>query len=96
MKTLSKLGLTVAIATALSTVAQAQISYTGGVFSENFDSMGVAGTTTPAGFFAGTGTGAAVTTTAVIAGGQAAVPQAVTIILASPALIPTRIVLWVP
>ncbi len=68
MKLLSKTALTVALVAGMSAAAQAQISYTGGTYTENFDSMGATGTTTPTGWFAGTGTGAAVTTTAVTPG----------------------------
>jgi hypothetical protein len=52
----------------LSGAAQAQINYTGGTYSQNFDSMTAVGTTTPTGWFVGTGTGAAVTGTTVVAG----------------------------
>jgi hypothetical protein len=68
MKLLTRLGLAAAVVSGLVTAAQAQISYTGGTYTQDFDSMGAAGTTTPTGWFAGTGTGAAVITTTVIAG----------------------------
>ena len=68
MKIFSKIALTVAVAAGMTAAAQAQISYTGGTYAQDFDSMGVAGTTTPAGWFAGSGTGAANTTATVIPG----------------------------
>ncbi len=70
MKSLTKIALTIAAVTALSSAAHAQISYTGGTYSENFDSMGATGTTTPPGWFAGSGTatGAAVVTNTVAPG----------------------------
>ncbi len=68
MKLLSKFALTIAVLAAMAGVSQAQVSYTGGTYTENFDSMTATGTTTPAGWFAGTGTGAAVFTTAVTPG----------------------------
>ena len=68
MKLLTKIALTVAVVSGLATVAQAQISYTGGTYTQDFDSMGATGTTSPTGWFVGTGTGAAVTGTTVIVG----------------------------
>ena len=68
MKMITKIALTVAIAAGLTAAAQAQISYTGGTYTQDFDSMGATGTTTPTGWFAGTGTGAAVVTNTVVAG----------------------------
>jgi hypothetical protein len=65
MKTPTKLALTMAVLACLTSVAHAQISYTGGTYSQDFDVMGATGTTTPTGWFAGTGTGNAVTTTTV-------------------------------
>ena len=45
-----------------------QIIFSGGTYTQDFDSMGSSGTTTPTGWFVGTGTGAANTDTTVIAG----------------------------
>lgn len=42
------------------------VSYTGGLYSQNFNGMGASGTTTPTGWFVGSGTGAAVTGTTVV------------------------------
>lgn len=68
-RTLRKLALTIAVAAGCTAGAQAQsISYTGGTYTQDFDSMGPLGTTTPTGWFVGSGTGAAVTGTTVIAG----------------------------
>src|SRR4051812_39992532 len=63
---------TLAIAALGIAGARAQVSYSGGTYSQDFDVMGSAGTTTPAGWFVGTGTGAAVsgTTVAVSNGGS--------------------------
>lgn len=68
MQLLTRLGLTATVIAGLVTAAQAQISYTGGTYAQDFDSMGAAGITTPTGWFVGTGTGAAVIATTVIAG----------------------------
>ncbi len=68
MKLLSKIALTVALVAGMTAAAQAQVSYTGGTYTQDFDSMGTTGTMTPAGWFAGTGTGAAVFTTTVVPG----------------------------
>src|SRR5688572_30782667 len=43
---------------------EAQIALTGSPYTENFDSLGATGTTTPAGWFVGTGT-AAISSTSV-------------------------------
>ena len=43
--------------TVIATVANGQISYNGGSYTEDFDSMGSSGTATPPGWFAGTGNG---------------------------------------
>lgn len=59
-KLLTKIALTIALVAGMSAVAHAQISYTGGTYSENFDSMGATGITAPTGWFTGVGTGAAV------------------------------------
>ena len=40
MKLLSKIALTVALVAGMSAAAQAQISYTGGTYTQDFDSMG--------------------------------------------------------
>ena len=68
MKLLTKFRLAVAVVSGLVTAAQAQISYTAGTYTQDFDSMGAAGTTTPTGWFVGIGTGAAVTGTTVLVG----------------------------
>ncbi len=48
--------------------AEAQVvSYTGGLYSQNFDSMGAAGTVTPLGWHVGSGLGGAVPGTTVVA-----------------------------
>lgn len=68
MKLLKRIALTIVIVAGWTAAAQAQISYTGGTYSEDFDSMGATGTTSPAGWFVGTGTGAANISTTVIPG----------------------------
>ena len=68
MTKFTKIALTIVLAAGMTAATQAQISYTGGTYTQDFDSMGAAGTTTPTGWFAGTGTGAAVVTTTVVAG----------------------------
>src|SRR5689334_24580582 len=70
MKALSKTALTLALAAGMTALAHAQVSYTGGTYTQDFDSMGSTGTTTPPGWFAGTGndTVGAISTTAVTAG----------------------------
>ena len=68
MTRFTKIALTIALAAAMTSLAHAQISYTGGTYTQDFDIMGAAGTTTPTGWFAGTGTGGAVLTTTVVAG----------------------------
>ena len=68
MTRLSKTVFTIALVAGMAAAAQAQISYTGGTYSQNFDSMGATGTTTPTGWFVGSGTGLAATGTTVIAG----------------------------
>ncbi len=40
MKLLSKIALTVGLVAGMSAAAQAQISYTGGTYTQDFDSMG--------------------------------------------------------
>ncbi len=40
MKSLSKIALTVALVAGMSAVAQAQISYTGGTYTQDFDIAG--------------------------------------------------------
>jgi hypothetical protein len=45
------------IVAAIVTVANGQISYNGGSYTQDFDSMGSSGTTTPSGWFVGTGNG---------------------------------------
>lgn len=58
----------------ISRGANAQINYTSGIYTQDFDGMGVTGTTTPSGWFVGNGTGPAVTGTSVTPGtGSAAV-----------------------
>lgn len=49
----------------LVAAANGQISFSGGTYTQDFDSMGSSGTTTPTGWFVGTGTGAANTGTTV-------------------------------
>jgi hypothetical protein len=64
----SVLGSLAIILTFVVTSSQAQITFTGS-YSENFDSMGPSGTTTPTGWFVGTGTNdtvAAMTGTTVV------------------------------
>ena len=39
MTKFTKIALTIAVATGMTAVAQAQISYTGGTYTQNFDSM---------------------------------------------------------
>jgi hypothetical protein len=68
MTKFTKIALTIALTTGMAAAVQAQISYTGGTYTQDFDSMGSTGTTTPIGWFVGTGTGAAVVGTTVIAG----------------------------
>lgn len=68
MNTFYKLSLTIALVAGLVTSARAQINYTGGTYSQNFDIMGAVGTTTPTDWFVGSGTGPAVTGTTVIPG----------------------------
>ena len=68
MTNFTKIALTIALAAGMTSLAHAQISYTGGTYTQDFDSMGAAGTTTPTGWFVGTGTGLAATGTTVIAG----------------------------
>ncbi len=70
MKLLSKIALTVALVAGMTAAAQAQISYTGGTYTQDFDSMGATGTTTPTGWFAGTGTVAIIGTTVVAGTGS--------------------------
>ena len=66
MNTPTKLSLAIAVAVGLAASAQAQINYTGGTYTQDFDSMGALGTTTPTGWFVGSGTGPAVTGTTVV------------------------------
>jgi PEP-CTERM motif len=68
MKLIFKLSLTIAVTAGLTTAARAQINYTGPTYTQDFDSMGAVGTTTPTGWFVGSGTGPAVTGTTVIPG----------------------------
>jgi hypothetical protein len=68
MKRPTKFALTVAILAGMTAAAHAQINYTGGTYTQDFDSMGAAGTTTPTGWFVGTGNLGAVAGTTVVAG----------------------------
>ena len=68
MKLLGKIALTIAVTTAVTANAPTQVNYTGGTYAQNFDAMGPTGTTTPTGWFVGTGTAAAVTGTSVLVG----------------------------
>ena len=68
MKTFNRISLTIALVSGLAAGAQAQINYTGGTYTQDFDSMGAVGTTTPTDWFVGSGSGPAVTGTTVVAG----------------------------
>lgn len=66
MNTATKRVLSVAALSAISfctSKVAAQVSQTTNSYSQNFDSMGATGTTTPSGWFVGTGTGAIAGTT---------------------------------
>ena len=65
LQTLKLAGLTAFLAALAANVMATPVSFTGLIYSQNFDSMAL-GTTTPTGWFVGTGTGAAVTGTTVI------------------------------
>lgn len=67
MKTISYLVLSsVFFAFTLLHTEASPVSYTGGLYSQNFNSMGGTGTTTPTGWFVGSGVGAAATGTTVV------------------------------
>jgi hypothetical protein len=66
-KILSSIILAAGIAIGLANTSQAQISYTpvGSLYTQDFNIMGPTGTTTPTGWFVGSGPGSAVTGTTV-------------------------------
>lgn len=64
------LALRVAAVATIAAPALGQISLTGSSYGQNFDGMGAAGTTSPTGWFVGTGTGAVAGTTVVAGTGS--------------------------